>query len=219
MPAPLAIVVLLSGSGSNLQAIMDAVADGRIRGEIRAVISNKPAAYGLERARSAGIPAELVDHTQFDGREAFDAALMQTIDAYAPDLVVLAGFMRILTPGFVAHYAGRLVNIHPSLLPAYRGLNTHQRALDDAVAEHGASVHFVTGELDGGPVILQARVAVEDGDTPADLAARVLEKEHIIYPLVVRWFSQGRLHMDENHAVFDGRVLHAPLVLGELEEV
>ena len=210
---PASIVVLVSGGGSNLQAILDACARGEIDGRVTAVISNRPQAGGLERARRHGAAAEVVEHGRFESREHFDAALMAAIDAHRPDLVVLAGFMRILTPGFVAHYAGRLLNIHPSLLPAYRGLNTHARALADAVSEHGASVHFVTGELDGGPVILQARIPVQAGDTPAALAARVLEKEHIIYPLAVRWFCAGRLRLDDHRVVFDGRPLSAPLQL------
>ncbi|HDP90228.1 MAG TPA: phosphoribosylglycinamide formyltransferase [Thioalkalivibrio sp.] len=210
---PASIVVLVSGGGSNLQAILDACARGEIAGRVTAVISNRPEARGLERAHRHGAAAEVVEHGRFESREHFDAALMAAIDAHRPDLVVLAGFMRILTPGFVAHYAGRLLNIHPSLLPAYRGLDTHARALADAVSEHGASVHFVTGELDGGPVILQARIPVQAGDTPAALAARVLEKEHLIYPLAVRWFCAGRLRLADHRVIFDGRPLAAPLRL------
>ena len=213
MTAPVSIVVLISGSGSNLQAILDAIERGEIDGRVTAVVSNKPDAYGLERARQLGIAAEVVPHGDYDSREAFDQALMSAIDAHNPGLVVLAGFMRILTPEFVEHYAGRLLNIHPSLLPAYRGLNTHARALADAVAEHGASVHFVTGELDGGPVILQARIPVEPSDTPQTLADRVLEKEHLLYPLVVRWFCAGRLRLADHQVIFDGQPLDAPLHL------
>ena len=213
MTSPVSIVVLISGSGSNLQAILDAIERGEIRGRVTAVVSNRRDAYGLERARARGIATEVVEHGDYDTREAFDAALMHTIDAHRPGLVVLAGFMRILTPAFVEHYAGRLLNIHPSLLPAYRGLKTHERALADSVAEHGASVHFVTGELDGGPVILQARIPVLSGDTPQDLASRVLEKEHQLYPLVVRWFCAGRLILEDHQVSFDGRPLNAPLRL------
>ncbi len=214
---PLPVVVLISGSGSNLQALIDGAAGGELPIRIEAVISNEPDAFGLERARRAGIAAEVVDHRAFDSREAFDQALMAAIDRHQPGLVVLAGFMRILTPAFVHHYAGRLLNIHPSLLPKYQGLHTHRRALEAGDAEHGASVHFVTEELDGGPVILQAKVPVLPGDTPERLAARVLEKEHRIYPLVVKWFAQGRLRLDGDGVLFDDHPLPRPLLLDEVE--
>ena len=213
----LPVVVLISGSGSNLQALIDGAANGELPIRIEAVISNEPDAFGLERARRAGIPAEVVDHREFASREAFDQALMAAIDRHHPGLVVLAGFMRILTPGFVQHYAGRLLNIHPSLLPKYQGLHTHRRALEAGDAEHGASVHFVTEELDGGPVIIQAKVPVLADDTPERLAARVLEKEHRIYPLVVKWFAQGRLRLDGDQVRFDDRPLTRPLLLDEVE--
>ncbi len=211
------IVVLVSGSGSNLQALIDAVAEGRIRGRIAAVLSNNPQAYGLERARRAGIPTEVVDHRDFPSRETFDRALAERIDRYRPDLVILAGFMRILTPEFVRHYQGRMLNIHPSLLPKYRGLDTHARALAAGEREHGVSVHFVTPELDGGPVIAQARVPVLPDDTPETLAARVLEREHRLYPLVTSWYTAGRLALDDDRVLFDGRPLDAPLQLDEIE--
>ena len=214
---PLPVVVLISGSGSNLQALIDGAAGGELPIRIEAVISNEPDAFGLERARRAGIAAEVVDHRAFDSREAFDQALMAAIDRHQPGLVVLAGFMRILTPAFVHHYAGRLLNIHPSLLPKYQGLHTHRRALEAGDVEHGASVHFVTEELDGGPVILQAKVPVLPGDTPERLAARVLEKEHRIYPLVVKWFAQGRLRLDGDGVLFDDHPLPRPLLLDEVE--
>ena len=208
----LRLVVLISGSGSNLQAIIDACADGTIEGEVVAVISNRPDAYGLERARRAGIPAEVLDHTGFADREAFDRALIERIDAYQPDLVVLAGFMRILTPAFVQHYSGRLLNIHPSLLPDFQGLHTHRRALEAGRTVHGASVHFVTEELDGGPVILQAEVPVLPDDDEQTLAARVLEQEHRIYPTVIQWFAEGRLRLDPTHGVLlDGDRLPEPV--------
>lgn len=202
---PLGLVVLISGNGSNLQAIIDAIRDQQLPVEIRAVISNEPDAYGLERARRAGIPAEVLDHRDFASREDYDRALQALIDKYRPDLVVLAGFMRILTPGLVQHYAGRMLNIHPSLLPRYQGLNTHQRVLDAGDSVHGVSVHFVTPELDGGPVILQAEVPVQPGDTAEDLAARVHRQEHRIYPLVIRWFAEGRLALDGDTVLFDGK--------------
>ena len=202
------VVVLISGSGSNLQALIDSLgADNPAR--IGAVISNRADAYGLTRAQNAGIATAVLDHQAFDGREAFDAALIDAIDAYRPDLVVLAGFMRILTPAFVQHYHGRLLNIHPSLLPKYKGLHTHQRALADGEAEHGCSVHFVTEELDGGPLIVQAVVPVQPGDTAEQLASRVHIGEHHIYPLAVRWFAEGRLRLGAQGAELDGTPLPA----------
>ncbi|MFU0885420.1 phosphoribosylglycinamide formyltransferase [Kluyvera sichuanensis] len=197
------IVVLISGSGSNLQAIIDACEQKRIPGTIRAVFSNKADAFGLERAREAGIPQHALAASQFASREAFDRELMHEIDAYAPDVVVLAGYMRILSAEFVQHYQGKLLNIHPSLLPKYPGLNTHRQALDNGDTEHGTSVHFVTEELDGGPVILQAKVPVFAGDDEAEITSRVQAQEHAIYPLVVSWFLNGRLKMQGNHAWLD----------------
>lgn len=187
---PLPIVVLISGRGSNLKAIIDAN-DPLI--EIRAVISNSPQAYGLVYAKQAGIATEVVDHTEKKTRIEFDTALQNCIDSYQPKLVVLAGFMRILTHEFVNHYRGILINIHPSLLPAFKGLNTHKRALEAGVKEHGASVHFVTEELDSGQIIMQARVPVLPDDDEESLAARVLQEEHRIYPQAIRWFAEGRL--------------------------
>ena len=197
------IVVLISGSGSNLQAIIDACEQKRIPGTIRAVFSNKADAFGLERAREAGIPQHALAASQFASREAFDRELMHEIDAYAPDVVVLAGYMRILSAEFVQHYQGKLLNLHPSLLPKYPGLNTHRQALDNGDTEHGTSVHFVTEELDGGPVILQAKVPVFDGDNEEEITSRVQAQEHAIYPLVVGWFLNGRLKMQDNHAWLD----------------
>jgi phosphoribosylglycinamide formyltransferase 1 len=211
--AALPIVILISGSGTNLQAIIDAARKGELPVDIRAVISNRPAAAGLDRARAAGIHAEALDHREFDGREGFDRALAERIDAHAPALVVLAGFMRILTAGFVRHYQGRLLNIHPSLLPEFRGLNTHARAIEAGAECHGASVHFVTDELDGGPVVLQVQVPVHTGDTVEALAARVLEQEHRLYPLAIRWFAEGRLQLKNGTAILDGNPLNAPCLL------
>ncbi len=201
------IVVLISGGGSNLQAIIDACATGFIAGRISAVISNKANVYGLQRAAEADIPAVLLDHKAYPDRQSYDAALTLAIDSYQPDLVVLAGFMRILTAEFVEHYQGRLLNIHPSLLPKYQGLNTHQRALDAGDQQHGCSVHFVTAELDGGPVALQAKVPIFAGDDASLIAERVHEQEHRIYPLVVRWFCQGRLQQQADKALLDGQIL------------
>ncbi|ERI54303.1 hypothetical protein N878_11995 [Pseudomonas sp. EGD-AK9] len=206
---PCNVVVLISGSGSNLQALIDSSADDGNPARIAAVISNRADAYGLQRAQAAGIATTVLDHKQFDGREAFDAALIQAIDAHQPDLVVLAGFMRILTPGFVQHYAGRLLNIHPSLLPKHKGLHTHQRALEAGDAEHGCSVHFVTEELDGGPLVVQAVLPVAADDTADSLAQRVHRQEHQIYPLAVRWFAEGRLRLGAQGAMLDGQPLPA----------
>ena len=189
------IVVLISGSGTNLQALIDAVENGEIPAKICAVISNKDNVKGLERAETHQIPAFVISHKSFPDREAFDERLMEIIDAQGPDLVVLAGFMRILTPAFTEHYKGKMLNIHPSLLPKFQGLNTHQRALDDNESEHGVSIHFVTEELDGGPIVMQAKVPVNDDDTADSLAEKVHEKEHIIYPLAVKWFSEGKLQL------------------------
>jgi phosphoribosylglycinamide formyltransferase 1 len=212
----LPIVVLISGSGSNLQALIDA-ARRDLPVDIRAVISNEADAFGLERARRAGIEARVLSHRAFPSRAAYDQALADLIDVFEPGLVVLAGFMRVLTPGFVSRYQGRMFNIHPSLLPRFRGLHTHKRALEAGETVHGASVHFVTEELDGGPLVLQARVPVESDDDPEQLAARVLKQEHRIYPKVVRWFSEGRLRLGEDGKPrLDGRILEQPLVLDDL---
>ncbi|WP_105903503.1 phosphoribosylglycinamide formyltransferase [Vibrio gangliei] len=207
------IVVLVSGNGSNLQAIIDACESGQINAKITAVFSNKASAYGLERAKKHNIPAHSLAAQDFltpdnqPDRQAFDAELMQQIDTYQPDLVILAGYMRILSADFVQHYLGRMLNIHPSLLPKYSGLHTHQRAIDAGDTEHGTSVHFVTEELDGGPVILQAKVPVFEDDDADALAERVLVQEHQIYPLVTQWFIDGRLEMQGNHAYLDGQKL------------
>jgi len=203
------IVVLISGGGTNLQAIIDACIEDSYPGEVVGVISNKEDAYGLTRAKNADIATVALSHKTFSSREDYDQALIKEIDAFDADLIVLAGFMRILTPSFVQHFQGKLLNIHPSLLPKYQGLNTHQRAIDAGDKEHGVSVHFVTEELDGGPVILQAKVPVFDGDVADDLAARVHEQEHRIYPLVVKWFAEKRLEMQGDNAVLDNNILPA----------
>ncbi|MDG4595625.1 MAG: phosphoribosylglycinamide formyltransferase [Candidatus Contendobacter sp.] len=205
------LVVLISGRGSNLQAILDQAGSGELPVEVAAVISNRPGVAGLERARNAGVPALDLDHKNFPDRPAFEAALIELIDRHRPDLVALAGFMRLLTVGFTNHYQGRLLNIHPSLLPKFRGLHTHERALAAGEIEHGASIHFVTAELDGGPVIVQARVPILPDDDPDTLAARVLEQEHRLYPLAIRWFAEGRLRQDGERVWFDGKPLVEPL--------
>lgn len=201
------IVVLVSGEGSNLQALIDACQQGRINAQISAVFSNKSAAYGLERARLADIPAQALDVKAYEDRAAFDMALADAIEAYQPDLVVLAGYMRILTADFVQHFAGRMINIHPSLLPKYPGLHTHRQAIDNQDDEHGTSVHFVTEQLDGGPVILQAKVPVFSDDSEDDLVARVQTQEHNIYPLVVSWFVEGRLSLQNDQVLLDDNPL------------
>lgn len=208
MHAPCNVVVLISGSGSNLQALIDSLGeDNPVR--IRAVVSNRAEAYGLQRAQAVDIDTHVVQHKGFADREAFDAALIEIIDAYQPQLVVLAGFMRILSAGFVRHYQGRLLNIHPSLLPKYKGLDTHRRAVDAGDQEHGCSVHFVTEELDGGPVAIQACLKIDPNESIDKLTDRVHAAEHIVYPLAVRWFANGRLRLADQGAMLDGMLLPA----------
>ena len=201
------IVVLVSGNGSNLQAIIDDISQQKINAKVSAVIANQETAYGLIRAKDAGIPAIYIDHKSFANREEYDAKMASCIDEFAPDLIVLAGFMRILTPTFVEHYQGKMLNIHPSLLPKYKGLDTHQRAIDAGDIEHGASVHFVTPELDGGPVVLQSKVPVFDQQDAHELAERVQQQERQMYPLVIKWFCENRLKMIDNKAQLDNQVL------------
>lgn len=216
-PRPTA-AILISGGGTNLQAFIDAVASGEIDLDIAVVISNRADAYGLERAERAGLDTVCIPHADYETREAFEAALAEAVDRYGPDLIILAGFMRILTPGFVARYRGRMLNIHPSLLPRYPGLDTHRRALEAGDAWHGSTVHFVTEELDGGPAIIQGRVPVLPDDDPERLAARVLEVEHKIYPRAAALLAGGRLEYRDGSAWLDGRRLEAPLEFGEPAE-
>lgn len=190
------IVVLISGRGSNMRSIVEACAAERWPARVAAVIGNRPGAAGLDYARERGIATALVDHKAFDSRDAFDAALADAIDGFAPDVVVLAGFMRILGAAFVRRYEGRMLNIHPSLLPSFPGLHTHERALEAGCKVAGATVHFVTPELDHGPIVMQAVVPVRPGDTAELLAERVLEREHVIYPRSVRWLVEGRLRVE-----------------------
>jgi phosphoribosylglycinamide formyltransferase-1 len=201
------LAILISGRGSNMQAFIEACARGELDATVNVVISNNPDAAGLQRAEQAGITTCCVNHRDYESREAFDQALVDCLDGFRVDLVILAGFMRILTPVFIAPFAGRLLNIHPSLLPKYPGLNTHQRALDAGDEEAGVTVHFVTPELDGGPPVLQARVPVLPGDTADTLARRVIVQEHVIYPLAARWFLQGRLRLAGAIATLDGEPL------------
>jgi phosphoribosylglycinamide formyltransferase-1 len=206
------ITILISGRGSNMQALLEA----ELQAVIGAVISNNPQAAGLAQARARGVQTEVVDHRTYPDREAFDGALAAAIDRHAPDLVVLAGFMRILTPGFVERYTGRMINIHPSLLPAFTGIHTHRRALADGVKLHGCTVHFVTAALDHGPIIAQAAVPVLTDDTEDTLAARVLEQEHRVLPQAVRWFLEGRLQVQGNQVHVAGAVrTPAPILCPE----
>ncbi|TCO75961.1 phosphoribosylglycinamide formyltransferase [Chromatocurvus halotolerans] len=203
------LAILASGNGSNMQAIADACSDGTIPARITVIGSNRPGAGVLERARRAGIPQVVVDHRDYATRDAFDRAMLAELEPHAPDLVVLAGFMRILTPLFIASFRGRLLNIHPSLLPKYPGLKTHARALAAGDREHGATVHFVTDELDGGPPVLQARVPIIPDDNADTLAARVLELEHRIYPQAISWWVKGRLRLTAGEVTLDGKTMPA----------
>lgn len=209
--APLSLVVLISGRGSNLKAILEAIDRGELPARVSAVISSNAAAPGLEHARRRHIDTLALDAADYAQREDYDRALQGLIDRFDPGLVVLAGFMRILTPGFVRHFSGRLINIHPSLLPELRGLDTHRRAITVGARLHGASVHFVTEELDGGPVIAQARVPVLPDDDARTLAARVLAREHPLYCQMIRWIAEGRIGYDGHQVMFDGQPLQAPL--------
>ena len=214
-PTPLLrVVVLVSGRGSNLKAIAAQADAGALPIRIEAVVSDRADAGALDWARDKGIPAAVLSPRDFADREAYGRALGDLVEGYAPQLVVLAGFMRILSDEFVLRFSGRMLNIHPSLLPRYPGLHTHRRALEAGDPEHGASVHFVTPELDGGPVVLQARVPVLPGDDEDTLAARVLREEHVIYPRCVGWFAAGRLALRDGAVWLDGKPLHTPVMLG-----
>jgi len=205
MPPKMPIVVLISGGGTNLQAIIDATAKGELPVTIEAVISDKVDAYGLERAQKAGLRTFTLPYSGFENREAYGRALQQLIDEQNPQLVVLAGFMRILSAPFVEHYLGKMINIHPSLLPRHKGLNTHQRAIEAGDSEAGCTVHFVVPEIDAGPIISQARVPVYDDDSTDELAARVLEREHQIFTQAIGWFATARLQLNDGHALLDGK--------------
>lgn len=204
--------ILISGSGTNLQAFIDAVDQGRLELELAVVMSNRADAFGLVRAREAGIPTICIEHGQYANRDSFDRAVAAKLDEWKPELLVLAGFMRILSAGFVAHYAGKILNIHPALLPAYPGLDTHQRVLDAGDAWHGSTVHFVTEELDGGPRILQGRLPVTAGESVAQLAARVQRVEHQIYPEAAGWVGAGRVEFRDGKAWIDGAIAKEPIV-------
>jgi phosphoribosylglycinamide formyltransferase-1 len=205
------IVVLLSGTGTNLQAIIEQIESGNINAKISAVISNRADAYGLKRAENAGITNLFLDHTSFLDRESFDQSLAQIIDSYSPDLIVLAGFMRILSDGFVDLFEGKLINIHPSLLPKYKGLHTHRRAIENDDKEHGASVHFVIPELDSGAVMFQGIVEVKDDDTEDTLADRVHQIEHRIYPKAIKYLAERKLEYKQGQLFYNGKLLKEPI--------
>jgi phosphoribosylglycinamide formyltransferase 1 len=211
----LPIVILISGRGSNMRAIAELAARGELPVDIKAVISDKADAGGLAVAESMNIPTATLSPQQFAGRDAYDAALVRLVASHAPRLIVLAGFMRILTRGFVEKFTGMILNIHPSLLPNYTGLHTHRRVLAAGESMHGVSVHFVTEELDGGPVIIQACIRIQPGDTENSLSARVQRQEHTIYPQAIEWFAQGRLALREDRAWLDGKPLASPVVVYE----
>jgi phosphoribosylglycinamide formyltransferase-1 len=199
------LVVLISGSGSNLQAMIDAASEDRMKADIAAVISNRADAFGLTRASRASIPCEVLDHQGFDNREQYDATLLETISGFDPDLIVLAGFMRILSSGFVSAYTNRIMNIHPSLLPKYTGMHTHERVLDAGDEIHGATVHFVTSELDAGPIIIQGRVPVLTDDSADVLQHRIHRVEHLIYPRAIQWYATDRLSVEGDEVLYDGK--------------
>lgn len=209
----LSVVILISGTGSNMRTIAEQAVAGRLAIEVRAVISDRAEARGLDAAAALGIPCEVVGSREFANREAFDAALAAAVARYQPQMVVLAGFMRILGKSFIERFSGRMLNIHPSLLPKYPGLHTHRRALEAGDVEHGASVHVVTADLDGGPLIMRTRVPVLPNDTEATLAARVLPQEHRLYPEVLSLFASGRLQSEHGKLLLDGRPLREPLTL------
>ena len=205
--------ILISGSGTNLQSFIDHVAQGAMSIDLCGVFSNRPDAYGLTRAREAGIDTLCIEHGRFDSRERFDRAVADALSAWEPELLVLAGFMRILSPWFVQHYAGRILNIHPALLPRYPGLNTHERVLEAGDTHHGSTVHFVTEELDGGPRIVQGRIRVAPSTDPDELMRRVQAVEHRIYPAAADWFGAGRLQMRDGASWLDGKRRDEPVVL------
>ena len=205
--------ILISGSGSNLQSFIDRVAEGETSLDLSVVFSNRPGAYGLTRAREAGIDTACIEHGDYESREKFDQAVAAELDKWQPELLVLAGFMRILSPWFVDHFEGRILNIHPALLPLYPGLNTHQRVLDAGDKYHGSTVHFVTEELDGGPRILQGRLRVAPTTDPKELMSRVQAVEHQVYPTAADWFGRGRLEFRDGAAYLDGRHLDEPEIL------
>jgi phosphoribosylglycinamide formyltransferase-1 len=213
MSDPLALAILISGSGSNLQAIIDAIECGQLDAEIRTVVSNNPQAYGLQRATKHGLPTRVIDHRDYPEREQYDAMLQQYLQTLAPDYIVLAGYMRILSPAFIDAFEHRILNIHPSLLPAYKGLDTHQRALQNGETRHGVSIHLVTAELDDGPILLQASYPIQANDSVEDLQARGHRLEHQMYPQLLRWISETKLSIDaDGHILYEQTPLEVPLI-------
>ncbi len=212
MPKACKTAILISGSGSNLQAFIDAVDSGESNLELCVVFSNSPDAYGLQRAKKAGIPTTCIQHSDFPDRGSFDAAVMAELDRFNPELLILAGFMRILTPEFIAHYPGKILNIHPALLPLYPGLNTHQRVLDAGDEWHGSTVHFVTEKLDAGPRILQGRIAIVPGETADQLRQRVQAVEHQIYPQAAAWVGSGKVQFRDGESWADGQIMLEPVI-------
>jgi phosphoribosylglycinamide formyltransferase-1 len=211
MSQPLQLAILISGNGSNLQSIIDAIELGKLNAQIKAVVSNNSAAYGLVRASKHGINTWVIDHRDFQDREQYDAVLQHYLESIAVDYIVLAGFMRILGPAIIKAFEHRILNIHPSLLPAYKGLNTHQRALDDGAAQHGVSIHLVTAELDDGPIICQAKYPIEGGDRVEDMQARGHRLEHQMYPQVLRWLSDKKLTIEGGQLFYEQALLEQPI--------
>ncbi len=207
------VVVLISGSGTNLQALIDGQKKGSLKIELVGVVSNRPGVAGLDRAENAGIPSIVVDHKRFNSREEFDQTIAAAIAEFSPDLVVLAGYMRIMTPELVRAFEGKMLNIHPSLLPKYPGLHTHRRALENGDQQHGSSVHFVTEILDGGPLIAQSIVNIAEDETEQSLVERVKTLEHNLYPQVIQWFAEGRLAFKNNQTYLDGEKLESPVIV------
>ena len=211
MSETLKLVVFISGNGSNLQAIIDAIESGRLNGRILAVISDQPDAYGLQRAQKHNIPAIILDHRKYSRRDEFDQALLQKVNELKPDYIVLAGFMRILGSDFVQAYEHKVLNIHPSILPDFKGLDTHRRALENGEKEHGVSIHLVTAELDDGPILLQGRYAVEKGDKVEDLQRKGHELEHLMFPALLQWISEGILQINGDSIVYQNQIMHQPV--------
>lgn len=211
MTKPMTLAILISGNGSNLQAIIDAIESGQLNAEIKAVVSNNPEAYGLVRATRHNLHTWVIDDQDYDSRKRYDEVLRHYLESIGPDYIVLAGFMRILSPGFIDAFEHRILNIHPSLLPAYKGLNTYQRALDNAETQHGVSIHLVTAELDAGPIILQASYTVEAGDRAEDLHRKGIQLEHQMFPQVLSWLGDKQLTIKEGQVFYDQALLEQPI--------
>jgi len=214
----ISFVVLISGHGGNLQSIINTLESGQINARLSAVISNNADAYGLTRAKNHAIETRVIDHRQYDSRDSFDQALHQSIQVFEPDYIILAGFMRILGSAFIQSYRNKILNIHPSLLPSYKGLNTHQRAIDNRETEHGVSIHVVTSELDNGPVLMRGRYPIEDSDTVTDLQHKGHQLEHRMYPTIIKWLGEKKLRIDEHSIEFEQQTLQHPIEFGSLSD-